>query len=83
MEFKDLSPEQRERVDACKNPQEILDLAKEEGYELSDAELDQVAGGWGTYGTKCPECGCRISLDKKESQGVTCPECNHYFYLLV
>ena len=40
MEFKDLSPEQREKVEACKNPEEILALAKEEGYELSESELD-------------------------------------------
>ena len=46
MEFNDLTPEQKERAKACKTPEEILALAKEEGYELSDEELDGVSGGW-------------------------------------
>ena len=28
---------------ACKTPEEVLALAKEEGYELSDQELESVA----------------------------------------
>ena len=27
-------------------PQQILEAAREEGYELSDEELDGIAGGW-------------------------------------
>lgn len=30
---------------ACKTPEELLALAKIEGYELSDAELEGLAGG--------------------------------------
>ena len=45
MDLNDLTPEQMEKAKACKTPQDILALAKEEGYELSDAELEQVAGG--------------------------------------
>ena len=36
MRFKDLTPEQQEKAKACKTPEEILALAKEEGYDLSD-----------------------------------------------
>ncbi|MBE6465559.1 Nif11-like leader peptide family natural product precursor [Denitrobacterium detoxificans] len=46
MDFKDLSPELRDKAKACKNPEELLKLAKEEGYELSDADLDGISGGW-------------------------------------
>lgn len=45
MNFEDLTPEQQRRARECKKPEDILALAKEEGYELSDEELDSVAGG--------------------------------------
>ena len=47
MNFEDLTPEQMEKVKACKTPEDILALAKEEGYELSDEQLKAVSGGWG------------------------------------
>ena len=51
MEFKDLSEEQKRRARACSTPEEMLALAREEGYELSDQELEGVAGGsW-----SCPD----------------------------
>ena len=45
MEFKDLSPELRDKARKCKTPEEILALANEEGYELSEEELQAVSGG--------------------------------------
>ena len=46
MDPEKLSPELREKAKACKTPDEMLKLAKEEGYELSDEDLDGIAGGW-------------------------------------
>ena len=40
MEYKDLTDEQKARARACDTPEEVLALAREEGYELSDAELE-------------------------------------------
>ena len=45
MDFRDLTPEQKERARACKTPEDILALAKEEGFELADEELLAIAGG--------------------------------------
>jgi len=47
MDFKDLSPELREKAKACKTPEELLALAKAEGYKLSEEELGAIAGGGG------------------------------------
>lgn len=45
MDFKDLSPELMERARACKTTEEIMALAKEAGYDLSDEQLDSLSGG--------------------------------------
>ncbi|MBQ9020559.1 MAG: Nif11-like leader peptide family natural product precursor [Eggerthellaceae bacterium] len=55
MKYEDLSPEMQEKVKACKSPEELLALAKEEGYELTDEELEGVAGGWGDCDNYEPE----------------------------
>ena len=46
MNLEDLkSPEIQEKLKAAKSPEELLALAREEGCELTDAELEGVAGG--------------------------------------
>jgi hypothetical protein len=45
MEFEDLSPELREKAKDCQTPEELLALAKSEGYKLSDADMEAVSGG--------------------------------------
>lgn len=46
MGYENLTPEQKERAKSCKTPEEMLALAKEEGYELSDSDLEGISGGW-------------------------------------
>lgn len=40
-----LTPELQEKIKACKTPEEMLALAQEAGYELSDEQLEGIAGG--------------------------------------
>ena len=47
MDYKGISPELREKAKACKTPEEMLALAKAEGYKLSEEELGAIAGGGG------------------------------------
>ena len=67
--LKGLSDEQIARVKACKNQEEILKLAQEEGIELSSEQLEAVSGGCETTFKKysevpdsvCPLCGTPTS----------------------
>ena len=43
--FKGLTEEQIAKVKACKNNEDLLKLAKEEGVELNDEQLAAVNGG--------------------------------------
>lgn len=52
-----LSDEVKAKLKGSETPDEILALAREEGYELSDEELKGISGGWGA---PCPtrDWGC-------------------------
>ena len=54
MKFEELSQEQQEKAKACKTPEELLELAKEEGYELSENDLKAISGG--TSWSCIPDC---------------------------
>ncbi len=60
MDPKSIDPALRAKVEACGTPEEILALAKEEGYILTDDDLDQISGGglW-SDDPKCPRCGSK------------------------
>lgn len=57
MDFDNLTEEQKAKALACQTPEEILALAQEEGYELSDEELEGVSGGWSAE--ECNDDDCR------------------------
>ena len=59
MNLQDLTPEQKEKALACKTPDELLALAREEGYDISDEELRSIAGGsgWGKCDDRDPKDG--------------------------
>jgi hypothetical protein len=56
MKLENLSPEIKQKVLSCQTPEELLALAKEEGYELSEEELRAVSGG-GDWIGGCTEHG--------------------------
>lgn len=55
-----LSEEQIERARACKSQEELLALAKEEGIELSNEQLEAISGG---------------CIQEEEYKGFICPNC--------
>ena len=54
--LKGLTEEQIAKVKACKTQEEMLALAKAEGIELSDEQLEAVSGGGCHDGIECPYC---------------------------
>lgn len=58
MNFDELkkNSELQEKLKTASTPEELLKIAREEGYELSDEDLEGIAGGgfWGNC-DDCPE----------------------------
>ena len=88
--LKGLTPEQIERVKSCKNQDELLKLAKEEGVELNEEQLKIVNGGMctSTKGPTCPHCKSSntVSNDRYGSKNWPsgeyewyCKDCRKYF----
>ena len=50
-------PEFQEKLKSAKTPAELADLAREEGVELSDEQLDGIAGGSWNGCSKNDGCG--------------------------
>ena len=89
--LKGLTDEQIKKVKECKSSEEILNLAKSEGFELSDEQLEAVSGGFcGGGGEKiskdCPKCmsGWTNCIDQYEKDGekwykCRCRSCGHTY----
>lgn len=57
--LKGLIEEQIAKVKACKSQEEMLALAKQEGIELTDEQLEAVSGGSACgYESTCRKCNC-------------------------
>ena len=57
----DISPELREKAKECTSPEELLALAKKEGYKLSEEELGAIAGGGGwSNDNDCMTVKCNV-----------------------
>ena len=48
-----LTDEQKAKARACQTPEELLALAREEGYNLSDDELEAISGGRACWDQSC------------------------------
>lgn len=62
MRLEDLSPQQVAKA-VGKSPDELVELAEENGVELSQEQLEQIAGGGWLPGSAiddgCPDCGSK------------------------
>ena len=53
-----LTDEQKKKVETAKSPEELLAIAKEAGYELSQEQLEAVSGGKDHWCSDCKENVC-------------------------
>lgn len=82
--LKGLTEEQIAKAKACKNSDEILKAAKEEGVALTPEQLEAVSGGsiCNSAPKKCPACGSK-NFDSRERRGARdyyeckCKDCGH------
>ena len=80
--FKGISEELINKAKACKNPEEIMALAKEEGIELTEEQLAAVSGGYCLEAPPCPYCGSTNTcfthrgIDVSYDKAVWCYDCN-------
>ncbi|MBR1830471.1 MAG: Nif11-like leader peptide family natural product precursor [Atopobiaceae bacterium] len=49
IDFDDLTPQKKDQIRACNSSEELIALAKKEGYELTDEQIEGIAGGWGCH----------------------------------
>ena len=80
--LKGLTEEQIAKVKACKNGDELLALAKAEGVELSNEQLEAVSGGGCFSSFKCPNCGSKDykKLSLYQVSGCSTFRCNQCGY---
>lgn len=84
--LKGLTKEQIAKVKECKNASDLLQLAKNEGVELTSEQLEAVNGG-GCFSTfKCPNCGSEdykkvARYDLSGSTTYKCNKCGHEWSL--
>ncbi len=80
--LKGLSEEQIAKVKECKNQEELLKLAKEEGIELTDEQLTAISGGGCFSSFKCPNCDSKDYkvLPRYQVSGCKTYHCNKCGY---
>ena len=76
--LKGLSEEQIAKIKKCKNQDELLKLAKEEGVELTKEQMEAVNGGGCMSSMKCPNCGSSDfqKLPRYQISGCSTYKCN-------
>ena len=82
--LKGLTKEQIAKVKACNNQEDLLALAKQEGIQLTDEQLEAVSGGWCSETSEpCPKCGSNSINKEHRGNGVhmhtvfICKKCGH------
>ena len=86
--LKGLTEEQIAKVKSCQNNEEVLAIAKEEGIELTDEQLEAVSGGGDMCSSArrcCPKCysndyrklGPSGDSDPNKPYKFVCEKCGH------
>ena len=71
--LKGLSEEQIAKLNECNSAEEILELAKAEGVQLSDEQLEAVSGGGCSTTLKCKKCGSKDVIKTSEEKRGSAP----------
>lgn len=79
--LKGLTEEQIKKLDKCESCEEMLALAKQEGVELTDEQLEAVSGGV-SCGEKhpCPKCGSKNIRVSIIYRCLVCKDCEHEYH---
>lgn len=77
MNTDNLSPELIEKAKG-KTAAELVELAKREGVELTDEQLETISGG-GWTGSTCPNCGS-TDTHFPYAGHTMCDACGHTWY---
>ena len=92
--LKGISEEQIAKIKACKNQEEIMAIAKQEGFELTDEQLEAVNGGCSSTDKRkqCPNCGSKNTELSPNTKGKSvngmlvtyyrCKDCKKVFYVI-
>ena len=76
-----LTEEQIAKLNECKNQEEILKLAKEEGIELTDEQLEAVSGGVSCgENHPCPKCGSKNIRVSVIYRCLICKDCEYEYH---
>ncbi len=84
MNLDNLTPEQIEQAKTLRTTEELVKYAMENGVELTDEQMEKVAGGdvWDDAQfseTTCTNCGKRVTWTGGSDTPVMCPYCGHVF----
>ena len=80
VEIKRITPELRDKAAGVTDPEELLKLAKAEGVELTDEQMENISGGDWDDSNNCPlrhrEC------EMRHGDAYYCPDCNLDFLVV-
>ena len=81
MNFDDLkNPELQKKLMSAKTPDEMVALVKERGVELTDEQMEKIAGGYEwtdttQYYHTCGTCGREVVWTESSGRPNYCPFC--------
>ncbi len=79
MRTQDMTPEQIEEAKKLATPEQMLAYARDNGIDLTDDEMDSIAGGYGSgEAIVCPYCGS-TDINTRVKEAYECRACGKAF----